>query len=133
MSPMGSPVSFALSTLLAVIILIPLVYYGFFNTGIRNNDQERIALEHFRLAEQHYQSAIEALDRAIEGQDFELSPELTAVFKKNIEIINDSIRICKAAVEEDPENPEANKLLLICYTKKIELLNEIKDIAIQMG
>lgn len=125
--------AFALSTLLVIIILVPLLYYGFPYIGNQDNDQERIALEHFRIAERHYQSAIEALDRVIESQSVELSPELAAVFKKNLEIIDDSIRICKAAVKEHPENLEANKLLLVCYAKKIEILNEIKDLTLQTG
>ncbi|MFC1493643.1 zf-HC2 domain-containing protein [Thermodesulfobacteriota bacterium] len=125
--------SFALSTLLVIIILIPLVYYGFPYIDNLDNHQERIALNHLKIAEEHYQSAIEALDRAIESRDVELSPELAAVFKKNLEIIDDSIRICKAAVDRHPENPEANKLLLICYRKKMELLNEINDLAMQIG
>ena len=124
---------FALSTLMAVFILIPLIYYIFPRSGVMNNDPEIAALNHFRIAEQHYQSAIKSLDRAIETRSPELSPELDTVFKKNLEIIDDSIRICRAAVEQHPENPEANRLLLICYTKKIELLNEIKDIAVQTG
>jgi len=125
--------AFALSTLMAVIILITLIYYIVPRFGIVKNDPERNAMIHFRMAEKHYQSAIESLDRAIEARAVELSPELDAVFKKNLEIIDDSIRICKAAVEQHPENPEANKLLLVCYRKKIELLNEIKDIAVQTG
>jgi len=125
--------AFALSTLLAIIVLIPLIYYGLPNMRIPNNDAERIALNHFKIAEQHYQSAIEALGQAIEAQDVKLSPELAAVFIKNLEIIDDSIQICKAAVDQSPENPEANKLLLICYRKKIELLNEIKGINMQTG
>jgi hypothetical protein len=125
--------SFASGTLLAVIILIPLIYYGFSRTGISENGREGIALHQFKIAEKHYQSAIEALGRALETRAVELSPELDAVFKKNIAIIDDSIRVCKAAVEEHPENPEANRLLLICYSKKIELLNEFKDIVIQAG
>lgn len=123
--------AFALSALLVIIILIPLIYFGFPPSGIQDNNQERIALEHFRIAEQHYRVAIEALYRALESRDVELSPELAAVFKANLEIIDDSIRICKAAVEKQPGNPVANRLLLVCYNKKIDLLNEIKEITLQ--
>ena len=75
--------------------LTPLFYFGFSHIRNSGNNQERIAINHLKKAEQHYQSAIEALDKAIEGRDAELSPELAAVFKKNLEIIDDSIRICK--------------------------------------
>lgn len=129
--PKGLP--FAVSTLLAVIILIPLIYYGVPHMRTTKNDSERIVLNHFKIAEQHYQAAIEALNQAIEAQNAELSPELTAVFKKNLKIIDDSIQLCKAAIAQYPENPEANKLLMICYRKKVELLNEIKDITMQTG
>ena len=125
--------AFALSTFFAVVILAPLVYYIFSGVPVSNDNPEKIALNHFRIAEKHYQSAIAALDRAVEANGLELSPELETVFKKNLEIIDDSIRVCKAAVEKHPENPEAGRLLLICYTKKIELLNKMRDIAIQTG
>ena len=125
--------SFALSTLLVIVVFTPLIYFGFHYVGNSGNNQESIALKHLKKAEQHYQSAIEALDRAIELSDVELSPELAAVFKKNLEIINDSIRTCKTAVERSPENTEARKFLLICYRKKVELLNEIRDLTMQRG
>lgn len=125
--------SYGLRAIIAVIILAPLLYYSLpYMQNTRNNPEE-IAMDHFRLAEQHYQSAIEALDRAIEALDEELSPELAVVFEKNLEIIDESIQVCKSAIDESPESPEANKLLLICYRKKIELLNEIKDINMHTG
>lgn len=123
--------SFALSALLVIVVFTPLIYFGFNYFGNSGNNQERIAINHLKKAEQHYQSAIEALDRAIEIRDVELSPELAAVFRKNLEIIDDSIRTCKTAVERSPENTEARKFLLICYRKKIELLNEIRDLTMQ--
>ena len=42
-----------------------------------------------------------------------------------------SIRICKASVGKSPGSRETNKLLLICYKKKIELLNEMKEITMR--
>lgn len=118
----------ALVTLFGMMILIPLLYYGLPLMRVANSDPGKTALSNFRIAQQQYQSAIEALDRAIAAQDVELSPELLAVFKKNLAIIDDSIRICTESTDNHPETQETNKLLLICYRKKLELLNEIKAI-----
>ncbi len=123
--------SFALSTLLVALILAPVIYFGFNFTDNPDTDHEKIAVKNFNIAEEHYQAAIKALETAIDGKEKELNPELVKVLKKNLAIIDDSIQICRAAVQEHPENPEANRFLIICYRKKIELLNEIKDLTAQ--
>ncbi len=123
--------AFALGTLLAVMLLIPLLYYGLRHTGKTDNDPDSIAIKNLKIAEQQYQSAIEAMDRVIETQDTKLNPELMAVFKKNLAIIDESIRLCKKSMDKTPGILETNRLLLICYRKKIELLNEIRDITMQ--
>jgi hypothetical protein len=125
--------AYAVSTLLAVIILVSLFYYGL--PFIRNgkNDLSKNELENFKVAEQQYQAAIEALDKAISDQDVKLSPELAIVFKTNLEIIDNSIRACQVAMGERRENRVANAHLLICYRKKMELLNEIKNVMMQSG
>lgn len=125
--------AYAVSTLLAVIILVSLFYYNFPFIRSVKNDLEESELNHFKVAEQHYQSAIEALDKTISDQSAKLSPELAVVFKQNLEIINNSIRACQAAMGEHPENQLANAHLLICYRKKMELLNEMKNITMQSG
>ena len=121
----------ALSTLLVILILIPVFYYTLPNLRNRINSPGENELIYFAAAEQQYQSAIEDMDRVIEARYARLNPELAAVFKKNLAIIDESIRICKKSMDKYPAKLETNKLLLICYRKKIELLNEIKDISMQ--
>jgi hypothetical protein len=55
------------------------------------------------------------------------------VFRENLEIIDNSIRICQAAIQEHPGDKAANALLMACYRKKIDLLNEIRDLAMRAG
>ena len=93
-----------------------------------NNNPEKTALISYKIAEQQYQSAIEALGQVLETHEAKLKPELLAVFKNNLSIIDDSIRICKKSIEKSPDTRETDKLLLICYRKKLELLSEMKDI-----
>ena len=125
--------AYAVSILLAAIILVSLFYYGL--PLIRNgrNDLDKKELDHLKVAEQNYQTAIITLDKAISDQNVKLSPELATVFKTNLEIIDDSIRACQAAMGKHRENRVANLHLLMCYRKKMELLNEIKNVMMQSG
>jgi hypothetical protein len=125
--------AYVISTLLAAVILVSLFYYGL--PFIRNgkNDLNKKELDHLRVEEQNYQAAIIALDKAISDQNVKLSPELATVFETNLGIIDDSIRACQAAVGKDRENRVANLHLLMCYRKKMELLNEIKNVMMQSG
>ena len=125
--------AYAVSILLAAIILVSLFYYGL--PLIRNgrNDLDKKELDHLKVAEQNYQTAIITLDKAISDQNVKLSPELAAVFKTNLEIIDVSIRACKAAMGKHRENRMVNIHLLMCYRKKMELLNEIKNVMMQSG
>jgi hypothetical protein len=125
--------AYAVSIFLAAVILVSLFYYGL--PFIRNgrNGLDKKELDHLKVAEQNYQTAIIALDKAISDQDVKLSPELAIVFKTNLEIIDDSIRACQAAMDQHRENRVANLHLLMCYRKKMELLNEIKNAMMQSG
>jgi hypothetical protein len=125
--------AYAVSTLLVAIILISLFYYGLPFIRNEKNDLGKNELDHFKVAEQQYQAAIQALDKAISDQKVQFTPELAAVFKTNLEIIDDSILACQAAIGEHPKNQVANAHLLICYRKKMELLNDMKNIAMQSG
>lgn len=121
----------AVSLFLAVISFALLFYYGLPYIKNGTDDPARYALNHFKEAEQHYQLAIEALNKTMPDQYAKLPPDLAAVFKQNLAIIDDSIRVCQAAIKKHPENQEANAHLMICYKKKIELLNEIRNIAME--
>jgi len=125
--------AYAVSTLLAAIILVSLFYYGL--PFIRNgrNDMSKEELDHLKVAEQNYQTAIIDLDKAISDQKAQLSPELAEVFKTNLGIIDDSIRACRVAMGQHRKNRMANLHLLMCYRKKMELLNEIKNVMMQSG
>ena len=126
-------IALAVGTLLVILVLTPLIYNYFPPMPWADKDPKQMALNHFELAEEHYQSAVEVLNGVIEDMDVKLSPELMEVFKKNLELIDESIRVCKEAIEQSPKNPEASRLLLICYRKKIELLDELKTLALQTG
>ena len=121
------------SVLLAIIVFTFLFYYGLPPVKTESNDPTKYALHHFKEAEKHYQLAIDSLIRTMPDYKAKLSSDLSAVFKENLAIIDNSIRICQAAIKEHPDNKAANAILMTCYKKKIELLNEIRDLAMQAG
>jgi len=127
------PAAFPLGAVLASVIIAMFFYYGI--PSIQNHEfikreenPQKVALIHFKEAEQHYQLAIRALNSAISGRQMGLDPELVEVFRQNLEIIDNSIRICRTTVRTHPDSLDANIYLLACYRKKIGLLNEIRNV-----
>ena len=131
--PFPQGLAIASGALLAVVVFMFIFYYGlpFLKRG--PNDPAQVALQHFEQAEKHYQLAIDALVRTMPDYKEKLPPDLAAVFKENLEIIDNSIRICQAAIREHPGDKGANAILMTCYKKKIELLNEMRELAMQAG
>lgn len=132
------PFAFAVTALLAVIILSGLFYQDLpllQNMRVFNGrpDQQRIAMTHLRKAERHYRMAIAELNGAIFEKQGHIDPELSEMFKENLEIIDNSILACLNAVRRYPENLDAELYLIASYRKKIDLLNEIKRITMQLG
>lgn len=132
------PFAFAVSAVLMVIILTALFYHDLpllQNMRIFDEkpDRQEIAITHLREAERHYKMAIAELNASIAEEWRNMDPELASVFKKNTEIIDNSILACRNAINRYPENLDAKLYLLASYRKKIELLNEIKRITMQLG
>ena len=127
------PAAFSFGAILSAVILVAFFYYGL--PPIQNSEfikreenTQKVALNHFEEAERHYQLAIEVLNSAISDKQMGIDPELAEVFRQNLEIIDNSIRICRATVRQHPGSLDANIYLLACYRKKIGLLNEIRTI-----
>ncbi|MBN2381950.1 zf-HC2 domain-containing protein [bacterium] len=107
----------------------------------RPNDQSEHHLEnlhktatlHFEEAEYHYKLAIKSLNQAIDTRKEKLDPQCAQVFERNLTILDDSIRSCQTAIAHNPNNLNAHKYLLICYRKKIELLNEFQTLSAYSG
>lgn len=123
----------ASAAIVAVVVLTFLIFRTLPYLNIESNDSTQYALHHFEEAEKHYQLAIEALVRTMPDYEMKLSPQLAAVLEENLKIIDNSIRICQAAIQEHPGDKTASALLMACYKKKIELLNEIRDITMRAG
>ena len=119
------------SSALLVLIISTFIFYN--GLPFLTNDPMKVAHQHFEEAEKHYQIAIDSLKQNMPDYEAKLPPDLLAVFNENLEIIDQSIQVCQAAIREHPDNEAANGLLMACYKKKIELLNEIRNLATQAG
>ncbi len=132
------PFAFAASALLVVMMVTGLFYRDlpvFQNMGESTGKptQRKTVAAHLREAEHHYQMAIAELSGAIPEIQENMDPELAEVFAKNMRIIDNSILVCRNAINRYPDNLDAKLYLFASYKRKIELLSEIKRITLQVG
>ena len=113
--------------LLAVMVGGVILGVRYFKGGITPAlmDHQEYTLAKLEEAERHYQLAIKALAEAVSSREESLDPQVAQIFRTNLEIINASIKVCKKAVLNEPENIEARNYLLFVYREKLNLLNEM--------
>ena len=75
-----------------------------------------------QLAEGHYQNAIRGLEKIVEEGQSTLDPEVTAVLRQNLTLIEGAIVESRAAAREEPANPAAGESLLAALRQKLSLL-----------
>ena len=131
--PFPQGLAIASGALIMIMLFTFLLFQGLPFVNTESKDSAEYALRHFEKAEKHYQLAINALVGTMPAYEEKLPPDLAAVFKENLAIIDNAIRICQAAIESHPEDKAANALLMACYKKKIELLNDIRDLSMRAG
>lgn len=120
---------YALSSALVLVVIVGGVILGirYFKGEVRlgGNNHQKYTLAKLKEAERHYQLAIKALAEAVSSQEESLDPQVAQIFRANLEIIDASIKACKKAVLDEPENVEARNYLLFAYREKLGLLDEI--------
>lgn len=118
---------------IAVIGLTIMLYDGISELNSYSRYKEMSELDHLKQADAHYQRAISAMSHTLPDQFDNLPDELVTVFSENLQIIDDAIRVCQAAVKTYPDSVDAQYRLVICYRKKIELLNDIRKLSLWAG
>jgi len=89
------------------------------------NNVQQFTMAKLDEAESHYQMALKALMEALSAQEKTMNPQVAEVFKKNLDIIDASIRSCRQAVLQNPDNINNRSFLLAAYRKKVDFLDEI--------
>jgi len=119
----------------AAVVLAVLI--GIFMTGPFDGNRradlsgarsQEYTLAKLREAEHHYQLAIKALAEAVAAQPGELDPEMAAIFRTNLAVVDASINACKKAVLSDPDDIESRNYLLAAYREKTNLLTEMMGV-----
>lgn len=90
--------------------------------------REKYTLAKLDEAEGHYQAAIRALAQAFVSQKGTLAPQVAELFDRNLAVIDATIKACRAAVLEEPDDLQARNYLLAAYTEKVTLLDSALDL-----
>jgi hypothetical protein len=75
-----------------------------------------------QLAEDHYQNAIRGLETIVAEGQTSLDPQVAAVLRQNLTVIEDAIVESRAAARDEPANPAAGESLLAALRQKVSLL-----------
>jgi len=90
-------------------------------------DQNRTVAK-LEEAERHYQLAVRAMTEALAPGKNGLDPQMAALFKRDLRVVDAAIESCRTALSGDPASLDARVFLLGAYQKKIEVLNGFIDI-----
>lgn len=119
-----------LTSAFALVLILAAVFIGLRQFGNQPattglDPSQQFALDKLKEAEGHYRKAIEALSAAVSAREADFDPQILAVFKKNLTVVNQSIEAYRQAVLNDPQNFDTRSYLLTAYQEKTDLLNEI--------
>ena len=88
------------------------------------SDTVKSIADDLQIAEQHYQSAIDKLQRAADLNDGTIDAETASVLQKNLLVINGAISESRAALQTDPQSAPARDSLFEALRQKVTLLQE---------
>ena len=87
-------------------------------------DTVKSIADDLQIAEQHYQRAIDKLQRAADLNDGTIDPDTAAVLQKNLQVINGAISESRAALQTDPQSAPARDSLFEALRQKVTLLQD---------
>lgn len=78
-----------------------------------------------REAEGDYERAIQALVAALEANRDRLAPETLRSVEQNLAVIDEAVREVRAALDQEPGNPELTRMLASTQRKKVDVLQRV--------
>jgi anti-sigma factor RsiW len=78
-----------------------------------------------REAEGDYERAIQALVAALEANRDRLAPETLRGVEQNLAVIDEAVREVRAALDQEPGNPELTRMLASTQRKKVDVLRRV--------
>jgi len=85
-----------------------------------------------RLAEAHYDRAIQGLEQIARGDTEELDPQLAAVLQKNLQVVDQAIDESRAALRTEPGSATAQDGLFDAMRAKVSLLQQTVELINEM-
>jgi hypothetical protein len=131
------PVLLMAAAIAAAISLVVLSYYRDFGNNldaqhpgsVRHVSTQTDAIESCGVTYASIQADMEGLRsqllEVMEARGDEISPATRRVVLDNLELIDDAIARIVGALEEDPNSPELNRLLLAAYESELGILRQI--------
>jgi anti-sigma factor RsiW len=76
-------------------------------------------------AEREYEAAANALLEALQQRSARLQPETLAAVRANLDVIDRALAEVRAALVQNPSNPELNRMLVATHRKKVDVLRRV--------
>ena len=119
------PFALAASMLIAVGALS---FAGYTNYELQQQTHTAVVEEPtVSLIEQPFMIARTSLLTKIATDEQQMSPDVRAVLKKNLKIIDDATREIHQALEDNPNDPFLTDALLLTRQKELRLLNQVTN------
>jgi anti-sigma factor RsiW len=110
--------------------------------GLHQNDQTATAPSdddvvasvqaELQAAEEHYDKAIQGLERIARSDSTALEPQVAAVLQKNLQVIDQAIGESRAALQVQPASPDAQHSLFDAMRSKVALLQQTVELINEM-
>jgi anti-sigma factor RsiW len=124
-SPSWTWLAAAAVLVLAVFIGVRFAPSAARDQGIADGASAAEAIEaELRLAEEHYQKAINGLERIASDENAAFDAGASATLQKNLAVINQAIDESRAAVRSEPASQQAQHSLIENFKTKLALLQD---------
>jgi anti-sigma factor RsiW len=85
-----------------------------------------------KAAEAHYEKAIQGLEQIARSDSRELDPQVAAVLQKNLQVVDQAIGESRAALQDQPANPNVQASLFEAMRSKVSLLQQTVELINEM-
>ena len=93
-------------------------------TPVRDPELVQSVETELKLAEGHYQKAIAGLEQITRTESTALDPQVAAVLRKNLDVIDQAIGESRAALQTQPASEVAQESLFEALRNKVSLLQD---------
>jgi hypothetical protein len=112
----------AFLVLVGMTLLVPPSAVDRNSAWLASSDRVQVAQQVMATEDSALISTVSELQESYERQQNLLAPTIRATYRKGLESLDDSIRQCRASVEQEPTNQLARQLLVAAYSRKAEVL-----------